>query len=236
MQPEYILISERLVQEIVDRAAKPGVKIKGGQVGLPFAKADIGPTSPAANAHVLAKQAEDLLHDETGTIDVPGTYVGLRAHFDGWMFSFAEGQPSPVAWLSAEIEDNLVVLCGSARNVLGYSVPAQYPGWRPSTLGGLKEVVAAMRRRDPEKLIEYLGGETDQPEIAGDVTYINAGLKREGASEFSGEYDVLFRPFAYVEDFSRRDIVNGLNQFKRVIVGAPLWVRLASELHVPGSK
>ncbi len=236
MQPEYVLISERLVQEIVDRAVKPGVKIKGGQVGLPFAKADIEATTPAANTHVLAKQAEDLLRDDTGTIDLPGTYIGLRAHFDGWMFSFAEGQPSPVAWLSAEIDDNLVVLCGSARNVLGYSVPSEYPGWRPSTLGGLKEVVAAMRRRDPGKLIEHLGNETNQSEIAGDVAYINAGLKREGPSEFGGEYDVLFRPFAYVEDFLQRDIVNGVIQFTRVIVGAPLWVRVVSELPAPGSK
>ena len=235
MQPEYVVISERLVQEVVDRAASSGFKLKDVQIRPPFTGIDISKANPAGNAHLLAEQVTQALADQTGTPEWPGDYIGVRATFKGWVFSF-DAERTPVVWLTAQPDAALLVLCGSARNVIGYDVPRQYSGWRPSSAGGLAEVVAALRKKDPKSLLGYQADAEKQNEMAVDTAWIANGLLEEGPPDFEEDLDVLLKPYVYVEDFTQRYITGLELAYDRVIVGAPLWARLISELEPPGSK
>jgi hypothetical protein len=233
--PEYLVISERLIQELVDRAAKAGKELQNLQLRPPLTGLTIGKRSSDGNYHRMAEEVTEAVSDETGTLEWPGTYIGARLGLDGWLFSF-EAERTPVVWLVAEHEDNLLVACGSARNVIGYEAPRQYPGWRPSSADGLREVVAALRKKDPKGLIGYQANEGKQTEMASDAAWIAHGLRAAGPPEITGDFDLLLKPYVYVEDFYQRYITDLVLDYKRVIVGAPLWVRDVSELPVPGAK
>jgi hypothetical protein len=235
MRPEYVVISERLIQEVLDRAATTGFKLENVQIRPPFSAASIRKGEATGNYHLLAEQVEAALYDYTGTPEYPGDYIGTRAHFKGWVFSF-DAERTPVVWLSAEWSGTLLVLCGSARNVLGYSAPNQYTGWRPSDAGGLREVVLALRRKDPKKLLAYRAALSKQEEMAADAAWITNGLLQAGPADIEEELDVLLKPHVYVENFDRASITGIRLTYDRVIVGAPLWARRPSDLPPPGHK
>jgi hypothetical protein len=112
MAPEYQILSERLLREIVDRKAKSGFKLTALQIKPPLAGATFGNSETGVNYHLLAEQAEKALYDETGTPEDPGTYIGVRASFQGWIFTFDE-ERAKVGWLAAESDDSLTVMCTS---------------------------------------------------------------------------------------------------------------------------
>jgi hypothetical protein len=156
VRPEYKILSERLIQEVIDRAAKTGFRPQDVQLRPPFTGATFGRATEEKNWHVLAERVEQALYDQTGTPEFPGEYIGLRGSFDGWTFMF-DYERAKVAWLAAEDEGRLVVLCTSARNIVGYDAPAQVEGWRPSDAGGLREVVMALRGQgNPTRLPERI--------------------------------------------------------------------------------
>lgn len=236
MVPEYVVISERMIQELVDRSASAGIKVDGVQVRAPFAAANLRKGDPSANYPLLAEQVTDLLSDQTGSPEYPGEYIGMRAHFVGWLFSF-DAERTPVVWLASLDNGSLVVLCGSGRNVLGYDAPDQYPGWRPSSAGGLAEVVATLRKKDPKSLLGYQANERKQEEMASDAAWFTAGLMQHNPGpEIDEELDVLFKPYVYVERFEGKYITGLELDYERVIVGAPLWARVASDAPPPGQK
>lgn len=237
LRPSYVVISERMIQEIVDRSAKTGIGVSGGSLGFKSVGITFGKRGSSGNFHALAEKVEEALHDETGNLDQPGEYIGLRASFQGWIFTSTEGAPSPVVWLSSVVNDNLVVLCGSARNVIGYEAPEQQQGWRPSTMGGLREFVAALRPKDPAQLLGLKASETVEFEIANDAVYTSLGLSRAGHPEIpQSELDVLLKPFVYVEEFEQSYITGEKARYARVVVGAPLWAREVADAPPPGSK
>ncbi|HEX5762292.1 MAG TPA: hypothetical protein VFY04_04140 [Solirubrobacterales bacterium] len=154
----------------------------------------MGRRSIEGNYHRLAEQVTEAVSDETGTPEWPGQYIGARLDLSGWLFSF-EAERTPVVWLVAEFDQNLLVACGSARNVMGYEAPRQYSGWRPSSADGLREAVAALRRKDPKTLIGYEASESQQREMASDSAWITNGLKGGGKAEIEGSFDLLMRPY-----------------------------------------
>jgi hypothetical protein len=233
--PEYVVLSERLVQELVDRSAKAGREIQNVQLRPPLTGITAGRRGIDGNYHLLAEQITEAVSDETGTPEWPGEYIGARLGFSGWLFSF-EAERTPVVWFVSEFDQSLLVACGSARNVIGYEAPKQYPGWRPSSADGLREVVAALRKKDPTTLIGYQANETQQREMASDAAWITNGLKVAGPPEIEGDFDLLMKPYVYVEDFSQNYITGLSLSYERVIVGAPLWVRGISDHPIPGVK
>jgi Family of unknown function (DUF7019) len=236
MGPEYVVISERMIQELVDRSANAGIKIDAVQLRPPFTAVNLRKGDPSVNYPLLAERVTEVLSDQTGSLEYPGEYIGLRAHFSGWLFSF-EAERTPVVWLASLDEASLVVLCGSGRNVLGYDAPKQYPGWRPSSAGGLAEVVATLRKKDPKSLIGYQADERKQEEMADDAAWFTSGLMQHNPGpEIDEELDVLFKPYVYVEGFAGRYITGLELAYERVIIGAPLWARVASDASPPGEK
>lgn len=235
MGPEYVVISERLVQEIIDRAESAGFAVQNVQVRPPFTSLTAGKKAFKENYHRLAEQVTKALDDETGTPEWPGQYIGLRGHFSAWLFSF-DVERTPVVWLATEVGGTLVVLCGSARNVIGYSAPKEYEGWRPSDAGGLREVVLALRKKDPRSLLGYEADDGMQREMASDAAWITSGLRRSDPPDFREELDVLLKPYVYVEDFEAKYITGLQLAYERVIIGAPLWARPISDLPTPGHK
>jgi hypothetical protein len=236
MGPEYIVISNRMIQELVDRAAKKGIGVDSVQLRPPFTSATVRKRGQSANYNLLAEQITEVVSDQTGTPEYPGEYIGTRAHFLGWLFSF-DAERTPVVWLAAADEDSLIVLCGSGRNVVGYDAPKQYPGWRPSSAGGLREVVATRRKKDPNDLIGYEADEAMQREMADDAAWFTSGLMTHNPGpEIDEELDVLLKPYVYVEGFKQRYITGLELEYERVIVGAPLWARIASDVSPPGTK
>lgn len=236
-RPPYVVISERMIQEIVDRSANAGIGVDGFSLGIKSAGITFGRRGSSGNFHVLAERVEEVLHDEMGDLEQPGEFIGLRAAFQGWLFTSTEGAPSPVVWLTSKVDGNLVVLCGSARNVIGFEAPAQQQGWRPSTMGGLREFVSALRPKDPAKLLQLEASTGLESEIAVDAAYISLGLDRAGRPDIAElELDVLFKPYVYVEDFTQSYITGESASYARVVVGAPLWAREATDVPPPGSK
>lgn len=106
MGPEYVVISERLIQELVDRSAKAGKEIQNVQLRPPFTGVTAGKQSTKGNYHLLAEQVTEAVSDETGTPEWPGEYIGARLGFSGWLFSF-EAERTPVIWLAAEFDQSL---------------------------------------------------------------------------------------------------------------------------------
>jgi hypothetical protein len=235
MGPEYVVISERMVQELVNRAAKKGFAVQNVQVRAPFVGLAAGRKTFDLNYHRLAEQVTEAVADETGTPEWPGKYIGTRGLFSAWMFSFGV-ERTPVVWMASEVEGSLLVLCGSARNVIGYEAPKSYTGWRPSDSGGLREVVVSMRKKDPKTLLGYEADEGKQGVMASDAGWITSGLREEGPPDFEEELDVLLKPYVYVEDFEQGYITGLKLNYDRIIVGAPIWARPPSDLPVPGTK
>jgi len=235
MGPEYVVISERLVQELVDRAETAGFSIQGVQIRPPFSAVSAGRKTFKENYHRLAEQVTEVVADETGTPEWPGTYIGARGRFSAWIFSF-DVERTPVVWMASEDEGTLLVLCASARNVIGYDAPKDYTGWRPSDSGGLREIVLALRKKDPRSLLGYEADSGMQREMASDAAWITSGLRESDPPDFEEELDVLLKPYVYVEDFEAR-YITGLNlRYERIVVGVPLWVRPISDLPIPGHK
>lgn len=236
MGPEYLVLSERMIQELINRAAASGITLDSVQIRPPLTSATFRTKDSNGNYNQLAEQITELVSDETGTPEYPGTYIGIRAHFLGWLFSF-DAERTPVVWLAALDEDSLIVLCGSGRNVLGYDAPKQYPGWRPSSAGGLAEVVATLRKKDPKSFLGYEADETKQLEMANDAAWFTNGLiTHNPGPEIDAELDVLMKPYVYVEDFKQRYITGLELDYDRVIVGAPLWARIPTDDPPPGTK
>lgn len=235
MGPEYVVISERLVQELIDRAATSGFAVENVQVRPPFSGVTAGRKTFKENYHRLAEQITEAVADETGTPEWPGIYIGTRGLFSAWIFSF-DVERTPVVWMASETEGSLLVLCGSARNVIGYEAPRQYSGWRPSDSGGLREIVLALRKKDPRSLLGYEADQEMQREMASDAAWITAGLRKSDPPQFEEELDVLLRPYVYVEGFEAQYETGLEVKYERVIVGAPLWARPPSDLPVPGHK
>lgn len=237
MGPEYVLISERMIQELVERAAGVGFQVDAVQVRPPFTGISASRGDREGNNHLLCEQVTAALFDDTGTVEWPGTYIGARANFKGWMFSIDTGGHSvPVVWMTGEVPETLLVLCGSARNVLAYDAPTAR-GWRPSSSEGLRQVLAAIRKKDPKTLLGYEASDAKQHEMAVDAAWIDLGLTNGGPPDFREEdVDVLLKPYVYVENLYQRFITQEEVHFERVIVGAPLFIRRGSELPPPGSK
>jgi hypothetical protein len=175
MRPEYVVISERMIQELMDRSESSGLAVDGVQIRPPFSALNVRRGESRVSYPSLSEQVTETLSDQTGTPEYPGEYIGMRAHFNGWLFSF-EAERTPVVWLASLDDRSLIVLCGSGRNVLGYDAPKQYPGWRPSSAGGLAEVVATLRKKDPKSLIGYQADEEKQKEMADDAAWFTSGL------------------------------------------------------------
>ncbi len=236
MHPEYVVLSERMIQELIDRLASQGIGVETVQLRSPIASANLRRKDASSNYVLLAEQIAQVLHDKTGTPEFPGEYIGTRERFKGWLFSF-DAERTPVVWLASQENHSLIVLCGSGRNVLGYDAPKQYPGWRPSSAGGLAEVVATLRKKDPKSLIGYQADDRKQLEMANDAAWITNGLlEHNPAPEIDEKLDVLMKPYVYVEGFQQKYITGLELEYERVVVGAPLWARVASDDPAPGTK
>jgi hypothetical protein len=235
VRPEYKILSERLIQEVIDRSTRSGFRPQDVQIRPPFTGATFARPGGDQNFHVLAERVETALDDQTGTPEYPGEYIGLRARFSGWIFTF-HIERAKVAWLASDSSQTLVVLCTSAENVIGYDVREEPVGWRPSEAMGLREVVMALRGGDAESLIDFQVDAGQQRQMARDAAWITSVLRRQGVPEFAVELDVLLRPYVYVEDVAEPYNAIGDRMYDIVIVGAPLWGRVPSALPPPGLK
>jgi len=237
MEPEYVLISERMIEEILARIRSSGVGVQGAQVRAPFVSVNLGKKQVPAGLPSLAEQVTEVVADHTGTPEHPGQYIGVRANFLGWLWT--SQRRTPVAWLVAQDEESLILLCGSGRNVVGYDAPDQQKGWRPSHPMGLAEFVALLRWKDPKRLLGFEANTSEEMEMADAAVYITSGLTEHSPPEIDRELDALFKPYVYVRHFAGRHAPLASpahGYYERVIVGAPLWAREPTDGPPPGVK
>jgi hypothetical protein len=231
---DYIYISDRLVADIVDQveAAATKQKLSKFQLKLPFLSIETRDRDLGDNRYALAVEATEAVMDLTGTLAHPGPFVLAEATLTWWDIYVDHGQYR-VAWLVAEEsgEDGryLFTMCGSLDHYLGYdATKTKQQGWRPSTLEGMRDIVAAYHRQprkfnaDPpdtnasiEKLVLeashvslLLNPETDGP--------LGVAKMQLLARVWQGMYGSI-KVFNYRT--SKTELFDGL------FVGTPLWVR-----------
>lgn len=224
---EYRYLSRRLLTDLVqhDEAARSRWS---GSFDLPLRMLSLHLHRKApefTNLHDLAMRSPDLVSDNTGTLSEPGLYVRGQAELHHGVFSPHMG------WLGGHIAcyrgeaatpdgSVFIALFGSASNIVGWRRRDEddVGSYYPSDVTGLYALLDAAR-------------EPDDPEIDFDFRWDDHAMSdedrarravmfaREGATSPAQALEFLARVFLVVDDDSFAS-----EEYRRVIVGAPLWV------------
>jgi hypothetical protein len=233
---DYRYLSGRLLVDLFqhDEAARPPWKITGGVnlwlTNLQATRAD----RDHANLHALAMRSEQLVSDQTGSVEYTGAGLYVRDRLDlrhhifephmGWRGGSVASYSGEV--ITADGDHVFVALFGSASNVVGYRDPGG-TGFYPSDMAGLYTMLDLAREpSDPEIDFEYRweDGHLSEDALAHNAIKFSLG----GQPRRIGEHEFLARIFIDVEHHRYGDEFEG-----RVVMGAPLWVATPGPAPMP---
>lgn len=228
----YNYISRRRTRELVlaARGEKHAKRLSGlqfdvtvlGAVGL--SKKDL---FDGANDVQLALMAEKITSSSTrNTSNATGEgFLGYRGPLR--MESMRYTQPGMdrfrVAWMAAERDDLLLVLCGSSKNYLITPADELAPGAVPSSPEGMEAFVKSeLGADDPD---DVTIGEVDVQELAEVAASHTRRAISDDALRHAPLRDVLCETYGVAQNVVAFDPRRGAREYATVIVGAPLWVR-----------
>jgi hypothetical protein len=169
---QYIYLSARLLRQLYDQASSHQrvvhMNVDDVSLGVPGLNSNVKlkkTSDQPENIYWLAEHALKTVRTETGGVfgertrylldELPLTWSSLPI--------LTLGSDDPVAWMYARWGDptggdNLVILCGSMDNYVGY-VPGKRMdtlggGWYPSSVHGLEAVLRALRDENPPAIVE----------------------------------------------------------------------------------
>jgi hypothetical protein len=223
---EYRYLSKRLLHDIFehDNATRRrwGFKMT---LSASVASLELSSSTPdQSNLHYLARRAEPLVSDYTGSLtDLAGcVYFKDRLDLRFGVFEGLRGwQGGRVACYAgvAETGDGAVFvgLFGSASNVVGYRNEGAGSGFYPSDLYGICDLLDLIREPKDPPVDEDMRWEEGELSTEGRVSAVLT-LANGGAVKQIGVHDILAKLFFYKNDVSDHEFSG------RVVVGTPLWV------------
>lgn len=226
---EYLYLSRRLLTDLHEQneSQKPRRRWTV-TLGLPLSVSVA--RQPRAldlsNLKRLAYESEELIRDNTGTVEQPGIYIRDTVEMYGGTFQPLIGWTGWVATYRAELDlaDSgrvIAALFGSASNIVGWRSDGRSPveeGFYPSDMSGLYGILDSIREReDPEMDLDYRIEDEGLDPIAR-AEY--ATLFARSAKRPIGRVDFAARLFDDVSDVQ----LDGSDVRGRVLLGTPLWI------------
>lgn len=224
---EYRYLSSRLLADLFQHEEAGRRRLHfSGELSAWIAKLQVARAQPdQANLHALARNAERLVSDHTGSVSYTGAALYVKDQLP-----LRHGVFEPLmGWLGGKVacyagegtnddgQQVFLALFGSASNVVGYRAEGG-TGYCPSDMTGLYTMLDAVREpHDPQIDLDYLW---DDGNLSRSTRADAAIQYAQGAAKMHiGPHEFLARVYLDVDNHRSGQHFTG-----QVIVGTPLWI------------